>query len=985
MKWIHAWSFVVVLGLAGIRGSAQKTFPVDGIRDNRTGYTAFQHATVVPAPGIEIKDGTLIIKKGKIEYAGTAHNTPAGAVEVNCRGRYIYPSFIDLDSDYGLKKAVFDPKKPTSGPKGWNQAIKCDFDAFDHFIQDTAEMKKYLKAGFGTVLTHRHDGISRGSGALVMVGDMPNSEAFIKERASHYLSFKKGRSKQKYPGSLMGVIALLRQTYYDADWYRRYGYKEETNSSLEAWNALQPLPQILETDHFLDIFRGDQIAGEFDRKYIYRGSGEEYRRPKAIAKVAGRIILPLQYPNPMNLRNPLTAPYAGLAEMKHWEWAPFNAGVLSRAGVQLALTMRGMKHPAEFHKAVTKTIRHRWSEEEALRALTITPARWLGVVDKTGSLEAGKLANFLITDGPLFHTGTKILQNWVKGHPHILIRFPLLDIEGEYAAEMDGQEMRIVVDHRKGVKGFVHPSDTAGVPIKIGRSGKLLTLSYKQKSGGIVRLEGRREGMNWQGTGVRPDGTTFDWSARWRGPVKRPAEKKKTEPELPKLRFPFVAFGWDDLPQEQDFLVKNTTVWTNTKDGIRTGVDVLVLNGKISRVAKNIPQPKGEVIVIDGTGMHLTNGIIDEHSHIAIKRGVNECTQAVTAEVRIGDVINSEDVNIYRQLAGGVTTSQLLHGSCNPIGGQSAIIKLRWGRLPEELKLRGADPFIKFALGENVKRSRIANNKRYPNTRMGVAQIYDDAFTMAKQYELERMKNPAGTRVDLEMQTIAEIINKKRFVTCHSYVQSEINMLMHMAVKHGFRINTFTHGLEAYKVADKIRAHGAGASVFSDWWAYKYEVKDAIPYNATLLTKMGVVTAVNSDDAEMGRRLNQEAAKSVKYGGLTEEEAWKLVTLNPAKLLHLDDRLGTLEPGKDADLVLWNANPLSVYALPQMTWVDGVRYYDRNTEEQMNRQMEAERNRLTQLMLQEAQKTGKTQAVKASEPHHYHCDDARDEGNGEGW
>ncbi len=984
MKFIFSYILAGLMALTFYGNLyAQEGFPVEGIRDKRPEFVAFQGATLIPSPGKKIEEGTLIIRSGKIVFAGPSKETPSGAVEFQVHGKYIYPSFIDLDSDYGLKQAVFDPKKPVEGPEGWNQAMKCDFQAGDHFIQDTTAMNTYLKAGFGAVLTHRHDGISRGTGALVLIGNMPNADAVVKARASHHLSFKKGKTKQRYPSSLMGVIALLRQTYYDAQWYKRYGYKEQTNASLEAWNNLQSLPQIMETDHFQDIFRANKIAQEFHKNYIYRGSGEEYRRPREIAKIAHRIILPVDYPEAMDLRNPLLATYADLTEMKHWEWAPFNAGELSRAGVETALTMRGIRKSKDFLRAVEKTIRHRWSENEALAALTIYPARWLGVEDKMGSLESGKLANFIILDGPLFHNRTKILENWVKGKREVWIPDPLSDIKGVYTLNNGTQSLRLVVDDRKGVKVFFGQGDTTGIPVKLERTGQMLALAFKDKNTGFIRMEGEISGMKWSGTGLRVNGTVFDWTAEYRDAVKRDKKAKEQKmPALPERTYPFVAYGWKNLPEAQDYLIKNATVWTNTDKGILKNTDVLIHNGKIAKLGKDLNE-NSEMQVVDGTGMHLTNGIIDEHSHIAIKRGVNECTQAVTAEVRIGDVINSEDVNIYRQLAGGVTTSQLLHGSCNPIGGQSAIIKLRWGRLPEEMKLNGADPFIKFALGENVKRSRVQNNKRYPNTRMGVAQIYEDAFTHAERYSIERIQHPLQTRKDLEMEAIAEILRKKRFVTCHSYVQSEINMLMHTAVKHGFRINTFTHGLEAYKLADKIKAHGAGASVFSDWWAYKYEVKDAIPYNAAILTKAGVVTAINSDDAEMGRRLNQEAAKAIKYGGLSEEEAWKLVTLNPAKLLHLEDHLGTIEAGKDADLVLWNANPLTVYALPQMTWVDGVKYYDRKTEAQMTQTMERERNRLAQAMLKEVKEIKNPRKPFTKTPHQYHCDDARDEGNGE--
>jgi len=361
---------------------------------------------------------------------------------------------------------------------------------------------------------------------------------------------------------------------------------------------------------------------------------------------------------------------------------------------------------------------------------------------------------------------------------------------------------------------------------------------------------------------------------------------------------------------------------------------------------------------------------------------VNEGTQASSAEVRIGDVISSEDVNIYGPMAGGVVAAQLLHGSANPIGGQSGIVKFRWGKSPEEMKIKYAPGFIKFALGENVKQSNWGDDQtqRFPQTRMGVEQVYYDYFTREKEYEQDfknydpKKKDAVPPRRDLEMDALVEVLHSKRFITCHSYVQSEINMLMHVADSMGFKINTFTHVLEGYKVADKMKAHGAGGSTFSDWWAYKFEVNDAIPYNAAIMNKMGIVTAINSDDAAMGRRLNQEAAKTMKYGGVSQEDALKMVTLNPAKLLHLDEHTGSIKKGKDADIVIWSDYPLSVYAKPEMTFVDGVPYFDLQRDKRLREAIKKERNRLIQKMIKAKQAGEETQKVEKKDEQLYDCE-----------
>ena len=415
-------------------------------------------------------------------------------------------------------------------------------------------------------------------------------------------------------------------------------------------------------------------------------------------------------------------------------------------------------------------------------------------------------------------------------------------------------------------------------------------------------------------------------------------------------------------------LVKNATIWTSGPAGVVKNGDMLVIDGKIVEVGNNLTGTKG-AHVIDGQGLHVTPGIIDAHSHTAIRGGVNEASQAVTAEVRIGDVVDTEDINIYRQLAGGVTAAQLLHGSANPIGGQSALIKFRWGGTPEEMKIDDSPKMIKFALGENVKRSgsrRPSEGRpstgRYPGSRMGVEQVIRDSFHAARQYQSEwnewersagwgRRSAKAPPRRDLELETLVEILEGDRLVHCHSYRQDEILMLMRVAEDFGFRIGTFQHILEGYKVAPEMARHGAAGSTFSDWWAYKFEVYDAIPYNGALMHEAGVVVSFNSDSSELARRLNLEAAKAVKYGGVPEDEAFKFVTLNPAIQLRLDDRVGSLEPGKDADFAIWSTNPLSTYSMCLETWIDGIRYFDREEDASLRRRDTERREELITILL----------------------------------
>jgi imidazolonepropionase-like amidohydrolase len=389
-------------------------------------------------------------------------------------------------------------------------------------------------------------------------------------------------------------------------------------------------------------------------------------------------------------------------------------------------------------------------------------------------------------------------------------------------------------------------------------------------------------------------------------------------------------------------LIQNATILTASHGTIERG-SILIRDGKIAEVGGSVKAPK-DAQVIDAAGQFVMPGIIDCHSHIAIDGSVNEGSVSVSSMADIADVLNPDDVDIYRDLAGGVTVANVLHGSANAIGGQTIVIKLRWGQPTSKLPFESALPGIKFALGENPKRSnfRRGDTPRYPTTRMGVEETIRSAFTEARDYkanwDLYNKRTAAGEknlippRRDLRLDPLVEVLEGKRYVHSHCYREDEILMLLRVAKEFGFKVRTFQHVLEGYKVADEIAASGAGASTFSDWWAYKVEAYEAIPYNAALMTRRGVLVSVNSDDAEEATHLNQEAAKSIKFGGLSHDEALKLVTLNPAIQLGIDKRVGSIDAGKDADLVIYNHDPLSAYAVVQKTLIDGRVYFDRQRD-----------------------------------------------------
>ncbi len=978
---------------------AQQTFPQNGAFDDRPERYAFKNATIVVDSKNKITNGILLVENGKIIEVGKNVKIPIGTVVTDLMGKYIYPSLVDLDSDYGMPEIKRDtrgggrqtPQLETNkkGAFGWNQAIQPEIAASELFVPNEKEAEELRKYGFGTVLVHQHDGIVRGSGALVTLHDESANKALLKDKATAHFSFSKGTSTQTYPSSAMGVSALIRQTYYDADWYEKSTSVSDKNISLASFNSIKKLPSIFETTEKYSLMRADKIGDEFGIQYIIIGSGDEYQRIKEVKATKASLILPLNFPEAYDVTDPWDAELVTVNQLKNWELAPKNLATVSAAGIPFSITLAGLKKKADFWKNLRTAIAYGLPKDKALEALTSIPAKLINADGQIGSLEKGKWANFLITSTDLFESDNIIYENWIQGKQYIQVNKDLADFRGTYNLVVNSQPTGklIISGEAQKPEYKISLTDSANITPKVLLSDQLITLNYQpnKKSSETVRLTGWLKGDGMEGQGILPSGENVFWSASKTDKYVQVAKKDSTDKvdlELGEMTYPLSGFGLNKMPSAETILIKNATVWTNEKEGKIENTDVLVQQGKIAKVGKGITAPAG-VKTIDGTGKHLTSGIIDEHSHIALF-SINEGGQTSSAEVRMSDVINPDDVNIYRQLAGGVTASQLLHGSANSIGGQSAMVKLKWGGGVEDLLMPEVQ-YIKFALGENVKQSNWGDVQRYrfPQTRMGVEQVYFDHFIRAREYAKSwEVYNKASNKVglvmprrDLELDALAEILNDTRHITCHSYVQSEINMLMHVADSMNFKVNTFTHILEGYKMADKMAQRNIGGSTFADWWSYKMEVKEAIPYNAALMYHEGITVAINSDDAEMARRLNQEAAKTMLYGGVPEEEAWKMVTLNPAKLLRLDHRMGSVKVGKDADLVLWNENPLSIYARPDFTMIEGAIYFDKVKNESMQTEIQKERERIIQKMLSDKTKGKPTQKPKMVQPKMWHCED----------
>ena len=910
----------------------QENFPTNGVRETNQITFAFTNVDIYTTYNKKIDNGILIVKDDKIVKVGKNIKIPKDAKIIDLKGYQICSSFIDLFSDYGQLTGIRN-----SNLSSWNPALNIEFNAFENFKIQKEKAESFIHKGFGLINTLRKDGIIRGSSSMIFLSYERPHQSILKDQSALCMSFKKGSSKVDYPKSLMGSIALLRQAYYDLEWYQNQN--QSFNNSLKAFNDKKNLPKIFEVTNYQDIFRANKIADEFNENYIFKTNGDEYKRASEIKKLDLKLIVPINFPNLKINNDPYENLHISLESLKHADTAPFNISILFENNIDIAITTDGLKDLSKFYKNIIQIISTGVEPHQVLKTLTYNPARFLNIYDQVGSIENGKKANFLIFSGDLFQEDFCIHENWINGKKFEIKSISSNKLIGNYTFFINNQkqcEIEAVTKDQKTTIKIKNDSVSKNQFKKLEIDGHKISFNKNNSF-----FSGVFSDSIWHGEQYDSLGNWESWkfvsinSEQVKTINKQENNKHQTHS---KILYPNMAYGVTELPIEESILFQNATVWTNENEGIIYNCDVAIEQGKIiavgNKLEPSIFKNTKNIVFIDATNKHITSGIIDEHSHIAISRGVNEGTQAVTSEVRIGDVINADDINIYRQLAGGVTIAQLLHGSANPIGGQSAIIKLRWGQMAENLKYKNAKPFIKFALGENVKQSNWGSKyrTRFPQTRMGVEQIIYDALIRAKEYEENLFKYKKNTirikpRRDLELDALVEVMNKERFVTCHSYIQSEILMLMSLAEKFNFTINTFTHILEGYKIARELKKHGANASTFSDWWAYKYEVNDAIPYNATLLAHAGVNTAINSDDAEMGRRLNQEAAKMIKYGQASQEEAWKSVTLNPAKMLQIDEFVGSIKKGKDADIVIWSNNPLSMYSIVEKTYIDGRCYF----------------------------------------------------------
>ena len=869
----------------------------DGVR-----LFAIENARVVTVSGATLDGATVVVDNGIITAVGRGVDPPAGAWVIDGAGKTVYPGLFDAlttlghGSEAGGGFGGFgggggggDGEAP---PHSWGPEDRPGtstwLTAADDIDGGDDRFGEWRDAGFTTVVSTLHAGLVPGQAAVLNLRpfDRPREMVVATPVAMRVNLRDRSRTFSGYPGSSMGVFAYLKQLYYDAMHYQAAwdAYEADPRGKRRPeWDlALEPIrmqfaegwPALFPADSRSDIGRALATTGEMGVQPIVYGAQGAYEAADVLAENSVPALVNLDWPEPSRGGDPEAVP--NLSQLRLYDRAPTTPAALAGAGVQFAFYSGGLSGPGDVVSAVRRAVAQGLAEDAAVRALTLSPAEIFGVADRLGSVEEGKIANLVVTDGGLFDEETRVEVVFVDGEMFEMGEEAEAEEEGEAEGEEEGEEAE------------------AGPRGRGGRGGP----------------PGR--------------GSDFDESA------------------------PPVPMSANTGPYRDDpvTLIRGATVLTASR-GTLENTDILVRDGRIAEIGTGLSTPRGATVV-DATGKFVTPGIIDAHSHMAAL-SINEGSVNVSAMVTIEDVLEPEDIGMYRALAGGVTTINILHGSANPIGGGNSVIKLRWGADADELRV-GARMGIKFALGENTKRDRSPD--RYPASRMGVQDVIRQAFLDATEYMEEWDAYEAGGRQgvaprrDLKHEALMQILKGERWVHSHSYRADEILQLLRLAEEFNFTIRTFQHVLEGYKVADEIAGHGAGASTFSDWWAYKVEAYDAIPHNAALMTERGVLVSINSDSGEEIRHLNQEAAKAMKWGGMEEEPALRLVTLNPAIQFGIDDRTGSIDVGKDADLAIWEGHPLSMFGKCVQTYVDGKLYFDIDMDRERQAAIEAEKEAL---------------------------------------
>jgi imidazolonepropionase-like amidohydrolase len=968
-----------LLGLAVLTASvleaqqASRIEPVAGLRENASGFHALTGARVVTAPGQVLENATIVIRNGLITAVGANVQAPAGARVWDLKGQTIYPGFIDAHADLGMDAV---PQGGDVGPTHWNPQVRAWFSTTSSLKDDSTRRAALRSLGFGAALAVPKQGIFRGKASVLNLSDVGVRERVLRADLLQTVGFD--RSFQlggMYPNSAMGTTALMKQTFMDAEWYIRAqaAYENSGRAILppetsEALAALRDVvqgrqPVLFETGSEEEYLRARRIATDFKVTPWFRGSGYEYRIVDVLKGRTDPLIVPLSFPDAPDVSNPEAALNVSLGQLRHWYEAPASAARLSEAGVRFALTTDGLSSLTQFLPNLRIAVARGLPADKALEALTTVPAAWLGIDRTHGTIAVGKIANLIVADGNLFTEEATVRDVWVQGTRYGVTRPPQIDPRGTWRIASDDSDGFAATLTLEGplnrIRGTIERDGRRAINLATARivaeTGRLEVTFPGEQLGyeGTVLMTGSVSGDQVFGWTSLPNGTDPSFrgsrTEAFEGAARGTVAMRVPKLDLPWVR-PMMEFGRAAVPEQPaTVLVKNGTVWTQGPQGRLENADLLVQRGKVVRVGQNLTAPAGAV-VIDATGKHVTPGLIDPHTHTGVS-SVNESGFAIVPEVQMGDVLVINSIWMYRQLAGGLTTQMVKHGSANPIGGENVFVKNRWGMLPDEQRLENAPRTVKFALGENPKRSP----NRYPNTRMGVQEIIRDHFLAARDYEKEWKrwetdKSGIPPRRDLRMEAILDILNQKLLISSHGYRADEFLALVRLAEEFGFKVQTLQHGVEAYKIASELKEAGVAAVVWSDWGAFKLESYDATSYNARLLMEAGVVTSLHSDDAEISTRMNWEAGKLLR-SGVEEEQALSTVTLQAAKAVAIDSRIGSLEAGKDADFVIWNGNPLSQFTKAEQTWVDGRRFFSLDEDVKLRAEVTTQRAQLIQAIL----------------------------------
>ena len=976
----------VTLGLASVLATgvaaqqASRTQPVEGMRDNGTGYHALVGARVVTGPGQVLDNATIVIRDGLIQSVGRGTDAPPGARVWDLDGLTVYPGFIDAHADLEMDAV---PEGGDIGPTHWNPQVRAWFSTTRNLADDEDRRAALRSQGFGAALVVPKEGIFRGTASLVGLGDEGVRERVLRPDIAQSIGFRRSfELGGSYPNSAMGTIALMKQTLMDADWYIRAwdAYESSGRAFLppetsEALAALEDVvqgsqPVVFETGGEEEYLRAHTLASEFGLQAWYRGNGNEYRIIDLLRNRSEPLIVPLDFPDAPDVGYPGAALDASLAGLRHWYLAPTSPAQLADAGVGFAITTDGLSSLNEFLPNLRIAVARGLSTDDALAALTTTPAAWLGIDRTHGTIAEGKVANLIVSEGDLLTEEATVRDVWVRGRVYGITRPAQIDPRGTWEIASDDEwgfdAVLVLEGSLNRLRGYLDVASTGpelpgGARIDlasaraVAETGRIDARFNGEVLGyqGMALLSGSVRGDEFYGWTSLPNGAdpsfrgtrTEGFEGRERGTVAMDVP----EIDLPFIR-PMMDYGRSSIPEQPAaVVVRNATVWTMGPGGILEGADLLVRAGTVEAVGTDLDAPRGAV-EIDATGKHVTPGMIDPHIHSGVS-AVNESGFAIVPEVRMGDVVTHNNIWMYRQLAGGLTTAHIKHGSANPIGGENVFVKMRWGLLPDGLKLENAPRTVKFALGENPKRRQ----GRYPDTRMGTQEIIRDHFMAARDYEREWQRweetgEGLPPRRDLRMEAILDILNQELLISSHGYRADEFLALIRLAEEFGFRVQALQHGVEAYKIAPELAASGVAAVVWSDWGAFKLEAYDATAYNARILIEAGVVTSLHSDNSQIASRMNWEAGKLLRTG-LTPEQALSTVTIGAARAMALADRVGSLEAGKDGDFVIWSGDPLSQFTRAEQTWVDGRRYFSLEEDAAMRDRIAQERGQLIQAIL----------------------------------